>query len=66
MIILQLSHGLALISSYVDRREAISEKSTFKLKIQLFVSVKNLAKQLILIANGILKLDNSKGKTLGG
>jgi hypothetical protein len=42
MIILQLSHGLALISSCADRREAISEKSTFKLKIQLFVFVKNL------------------------
>jgi hypothetical protein len=35
-------------------------KGTFKLKIQLFVFVKNLAKQLVLIAKGILKLDNSK------
>jgi hypothetical protein len=41
-------------------------KSTFKLKIQLFVFVKNLTKQLVLIAKGILKLDDSKGKTLGG
>jgi hypothetical protein len=41
-------------------------KSTFKLKIQLFVFAKNLAKQFVLIAKGILKLDDSKGKTLGG
>jgi hypothetical protein len=37
MIMLQLSYGLVLISSCVDRREAISEKSTFKLKIQFLV-----------------------------
>jgi hypothetical protein len=41
-------------------------KSTFKLKIQPFIFVKNLAKQLIFIAKGILKLDDSKGRTLGG
>jgi hypothetical protein len=41
------------------------KKGTFKLKIQLFVFVKNLAKQLVLITKGILKLDDSKGKTLG-
>jgi hypothetical protein len=41
-------------------------KSTFKLKIQLFIFVKNLAKQIVLIAKGILKLDDSNGKTLGG
>jgi hypothetical protein len=41
-------------------------RSTFKLKIQLFVFMKNLAKQLVLIAKGILKLDDSKEKTLGG
>jgi hypothetical protein len=39
---------------------------TFKLKIQLFVFTKNLAKQLVLIAEGILKLDDSQRKTLGG
>jgi hypothetical protein len=38
----------------------------FKLKIQLYVFTKNLAKQLVLIAKGILKLDDSKEKTLGG
>jgi hypothetical protein len=41
-------------------------KSTFKLKIQPFVFMKNLGKQLILISKDILKLDDSKGKTLGG
>jgi hypothetical protein len=41
-------------------------RSTFKLKIQLFVFTKNLAKQLILIAKGILKLDDSQRKTLRG
>jgi hypothetical protein len=46
--------------------EKQSQKSTFKLKIQLFIFTKNLAKQLVLIAKGILKLDDSKGKTLGG
>jgi hypothetical protein len=42
------------------------ERSTFKLKIQHFVFTKNLAKQLVLIAKGILKLDDSQRKTLGG
>jgi hypothetical protein len=41
-------------------------RNTFKLKIQLFVCTKNLAKQLVLIAKGILKLDDSQRKTLGG
>jgi hypothetical protein len=40
-------------------------RSIFKLKIQLFIFAKNLTKQLVLIAKGILKLDDSKGKTLG-
>jgi hypothetical protein len=66
MIILELSHDLALISLCVDRREAILKKNTFKLKIQFLVLMKNLAKQLVLIAKGILKLDDSQRKTLGG
>jgi hypothetical protein len=56
---------LALISSCVDRREAISEKRTLKLKIQLFVLVKNLIKQLDLVAKTIFKFDDSQRKTLG-
>jgi hypothetical protein len=40
-------------------------RSTFQLKIQLFILMKNLAKQLVLVAKGIFKLDNSQGKTLG-
>jgi hypothetical protein len=41
-------------------------KGTLKLKIQLFVLTKNLAKQFVLIAKGILKLDDSQRKTLEG
>jgi hypothetical protein len=41
-------------------------KRTLKLKIQLLVLTKNLAKQLVLIVKGILKLDDSQRKTLGG
>jgi hypothetical protein len=63
MIILQLSHGLALISSCTDRREVILEKRTFKLKIQLLIFTKKLAKQLVLVAQSILKLGNSQGNT---
>jgi hypothetical protein len=40
-------------------------KGTLKLKIQLFVLMKNLAKQLVLIAKGILKFGDSQIKTLG-
>jgi hypothetical protein len=39
-------------------------KGTLKLKIQLFVLTKNLAKQLDLIAKGILKFGYSQRKTL--
>jgi hypothetical protein len=65
MIILHLSHGLTLISLCTGRRETISEKGTFKLKIQLLVFMKNLAKQLVLVAKGILKLSDSQGNTIG-
>jgi hypothetical protein len=41
-------------------------RSTFKLKIQLFVFMNFFANQLVLIAKGILKLDDSQRKTLGG
>jgi hypothetical protein len=40
-------------------------KGTLKLKIQLFVLIKNLEKQLVLIAKGILKFGDSQRKTLG-
>jgi hypothetical protein len=46
--------------------EKQSQKRTFKLKVQLPVFKKNLAKQLILVAKGILKLGDSQTKTLGG
>jgi hypothetical protein len=41
------------------------KKGTLKLKIQLFVLMKNLAKQLVLIAKGILKFGDSQRKTPG-
>jgi hypothetical protein len=47
-------------------KEKQFQKSTFKFKIQLFVLTENLAKQFVLIAQGILKLDDSQRKTLGG
>jgi hypothetical protein len=46
--------------------EKQSQKNTFKLKIQFLVLLKNLANQLVLIAKGILKLDDSQRKTFGG
>jgi hypothetical protein len=39
-------------------------RKTLKHKIQLFVLTKNLAKQFVLIAKDILKLDDSQKKTL--
>jgi hypothetical protein len=41
-------------------------KRTFKFKIQLLVLTKKIAKQLVLVAKGILKLGDSQRKTLGG
>jgi predicted transcriptional regulator with HTH domain len=41
-------------------------KRILKFKIQPFVLTKYLAKQLVLIAKGILKLDDTQRKTLGG
>jgi hypothetical protein len=49
-----------------SKRSNFRKKNTFKLKIQLLVLMKNLAKQLILIAKGILKLSDSQRKTLRG
>jgi hypothetical protein len=39
-------------------------KNTFKFKIQLFVLMKNPAKQINLIAESIFKLNDSQRKTL--
>jgi hypothetical protein len=41
-------------------------KRVFQLKIQIFVLMKNSAKQLVLVAQNNLKLGNSQGKTLEG
>jgi hypothetical protein len=40
-------------------------KRILKLKIQLFIHTKNLAKQLVLVAQSTLKLSDSQRKTLG-
>jgi hypothetical protein len=41
-------------------------KRILKLKIELFILVKNLAKQLVLVAKGILKHNDSQRKTIRG
>jgi hypothetical protein len=41
-------------------------KSTFKFKIQFLVLTKNFEKQLVLVAQSILKLDDSQRKTIRG
>jgi hypothetical protein len=41
-------------------------KRTLKLKIQLFVRMKNLTKQFVLVAKSIFKFGDSQRKTLGG
>jgi hypothetical protein len=46
-------------------KEKQFRKRILQLKIQLFVFMKNLAKQLVLVAQSILKLSDSQIKTLG-
>jgi hypothetical protein len=41
-------------------------KNTFKFKIQFLVLTKNLAKQLVLVAQSIFMFGDSQGKTLMG
>jgi hypothetical protein len=66
MIILQLSHDLALISSCTDRRVAISEETLSSSRFNFLFSQKNLVKQLVLIEKDILKFNDSQRKTLEG
>jgi hypothetical protein len=49
-----------------SKRSNFRKKNTFKFKIQLFVLTKNLTNQLILIAQSVLKLNDSQRKTIGG
>jgi hypothetical protein len=63
---LTFSRRLALISSCIDWREAISAKEFSSSRFNFFVLVENLAKQLILVAQSILKLDNLGRRTLEG
>jgi hypothetical protein len=55
---------LALISLCTDRREAISEKILSSSRFSFLFSQKNLTKQFILIAQTILKLNDSRRKTI--
>jgi hypothetical protein len=56
---------LALISSCTDRREAIS-KEALQAQDSASYSHGNLAKQLILVVKGILKLSDSQRNIIGG
>jgi hypothetical protein len=47
-------------------KRSILRRSTFKLKIQFLVLMKDFTKQLALVAKGILKLEDSQRRTLGG
>jgi hypothetical protein len=49
----------------MDRREAISEKKSNS-RFNFFVLMEKLAKQLVLVAQSILKLSNPQGKRLEG
>jgi hypothetical protein len=65
MIVLQLLHGLALISLCIDWREAISTKEFSSLRL-IFVLMKNFAKQLVLATQSILKFMHFRRKTIVG
>jgi hypothetical protein len=46
-------------------KEKQSQKKHFEAQDQFFVLIKNLTNQLVLIAKGILKLNNSQRKIIG-
>jgi hypothetical protein len=48
----------------MDQRVAISEEALSSSRFNFFVFMKNLAKQLVLVAKGIFKLNDSQRKTL--
>jgi hypothetical protein len=47
-------------------KEKQSQKKNYQAQDSTFVLAKNLTKQLVLVAKGILKFGNSQRKTLGG
>jgi hypothetical protein len=50
----------------MDRKEAISEKELSSSRFNFFILMKNLTKQLVLVAKSIFKFGDSQRKTLGG
>jgi hypothetical protein len=66
MIIVHLSHGLALISSCADRREAISEKELSSSRFNFLFSWKTLPSNLSWLQRAFFKFGDSQRKTLGG
>jgi hypothetical protein len=50
----------------MHQREAILEKEFSNSRFNFFVLMENLAKQLFLVAQSILKLSNPQGKRLEG
>jgi hypothetical protein len=50
--------------AWIEERQF--QKKHFLAQDSIFIRTENLAKQLVLVAKGIFKLDVSQGKTLGG
>jgi hypothetical protein len=55
--------GIRTLPDYSVSLKDTQQRSTFKLKIQLRILTKNLAKELVLVAMGILKLNDSQRKS---
>jgi hypothetical protein len=65
MIIVQLSHGLALISSCADQREAISEEALLSSRFSFLFSQKSLPRNLSWLQRAFLSSATHKEKPLG-
>jgi hypothetical protein len=65
MIIVHLSHGLALISSCADRREVISEKELSSSRFNFLLSRKTLSSNLSWLQRAFLSLATHKERPLG-
>jgi hypothetical protein len=65
MIILQLSHSLALISSCADRREAISKKALSSSRFSFLFSRKTLQSNLSWLQRAFSSLTNLKERLSG-
>jgi hypothetical protein len=65
MIIVQLSHGLTLISSCVDRREAISEEALSSSRFSFLFSQKPLPRNLSWLQRSFSSLATHKERPSG-